>query len=566
MDWDSHTALGRSVCRAWFLLLISTTIAASQNKPLPRPKADSSLQSILQSGRLVDLRWPVFSDVRSQADAFYRGSGYSLAWVKQGKPSVRAVEMINILQHADEEGLLPEDYDASRWTDRLAHLNGPHSADEEFRFDVALTVCAMRYASAVRVGRINPKHFRFGLDVEHKRLDLPQFIRLIANGADDLKSEFTQIEPPFIGYKATREALAHYTELASKDDREKLPMPANTLFDTVFPGREYEGIPRLIRLLHLVGDLAADVTPDTNSYDGALVQAVERFQERHGIRPNGYLNKDTIDAMNVPLSTRAEQLRLALERYRWLRYNFSQPPVVVNLPEFRLRAFQKGGGVGLAMNVNVGDAYDFQTPVFENKILYVVFRPYWNVPPKILRNEVIPDIAENRDFVKDNAMEVTTLPGQVIASDTISDSVLGQLRAGTLGVRQKPGPENALRLLKVMFPNEHHVYLHDTPESSEMFALGKGALSHGCMHLEHPAELAAWLLRDKPGWNFDRVEQAMHAGRDNFTVNLTTPVPILIFYTTAVVEEAGDTHFFRDLYGHDATLEAALARGYPYPD
>jgi murein L,D-transpeptidase YcbB/YkuD len=295
------------------------------------------------------------------------------------------------------------------------------------------------------------------------------------------------------------------------------------------------------------------------------VDAVKRFQKRHGLTSNGYLTVDTVEQLNVPLRSRVEQLRLTLERYRWLRYSFTQPPVVVNLPEYRLRAFDRDGRVGLAMNVNVGDAYDFQTPVFESSIRYLVFRPYWNVPPRILRNEVIPDTAEDRSYIVDNDMEVTTLAGQVVASGPISDSVLQQLRAGKLTVRQKPGPENALGLVKIIFPNEHHVYLHHTPESVDMFSQEHRALSHGCIHLQEPAELAAWLLKDKPEWNLERVERAMHEGRNNFTVNLTKPVPILIVYGTAIVEENGEVHFYRDIYGHDAALEAALAKGYPYP-
>jgi L,D-transpeptidase YcbB len=260
-----------------------------------------------------------------------------------------------------------------------------------------------------------------------------------------------------------------------------------------------------------------------------------------------------------------EQLKLAMERYRWLRYNFAQPPVVVNLPGFRLYAFDKDGRVGLTMSVNVGDAYDFQTPVFENSIRYLVFRPYWNVPPKILRDEVIPDIAEDRNFVRNNQMEVTTMAGQVVTSGVISDAVLKQLRSGTLLVRQKPGPDNPLGLLKIIFPNEHHVYLHDTAQGGEMFSWDQRALSHGCIHLQHPAELAYWLLKDKPDWTLERVQQAMHEGRDNVSVNLTAPVPILIVYTTAIAQPDGQVHFYRDIYGHDAALKAALAKGYPYP-
>ena len=518
-----------------------------------------ALRTMAASGRLDDLRWPDFSDYRVHVENFYRASDYAPAWVQDGQPSTRAGEVVAVLRRADREGLNPEDYDGPRWEKRFAQLAGTHTPQDETRFDVALTVCAMRYISDIRIGRINPKHFQFGFDIEHKKLDLPSFLRQLLSDETDVETELTGIEPPFAGYKATRAALLRYEELAKQDDGERLPPPPGILFQ----GGQYDAMPMMIRRLRLVGDLpeSVDVPADMKFYDERLVEPVKHFQARHGLTPNGWVTQDTIDALNVPLKERVEELRLTLERYRWLRYDFPQPPVVVNLPEYRLRAFDQGGRVGLAMNVNVGDAYDFQTPVFENSIRYLVFRPYWNVPPQILRNEVIPDIVEDRDYVQDNDMQVTTLAGEVVTGG----SVLQQLRAGKLVVRQKPGPENALGLLKIIFPNEHHVYLHDTPESVDMFSKDERALSHGCIHLQKPAEMAAWLLRDKPEWNLERVEEAMHKGRDNFTVNLTAPVPILIVYGTAIAEEDGDVHFYRDIYGHDATLEKALAKGYPYP-
>jgi murein L,D-transpeptidase YcbB/YkuD len=144
--------------------------------------------------------------------------------------------------------------------------------------------------------------------------------------------------------------------------------------------------------------------------------------------------------------------------------------------------------------------------------------------------------------------------------------MMQQIRSGALVVREPPGPENALGLVKFIFPNEHHVYIHDTPEGVDMFSeKTKRSVSHGCIHAQEPAKLAAWVLRNTPGWDLERVEKAMHEGRDNFRVNLAAPIPVLIVYVTAVVEENGDVHFFDDIYGHDATLKEELAKGYPYP-
>jgi murein L,D-transpeptidase YcbB/YkuD len=176
----------------------------------------------------------------------------------------------------------------------------------------------------------------------------------------------------------------------------------------------------------------------------------------------------------------------------------------------------------------------------------------------------VPAIRKDRDYIAKKNYEVVTPQGSIVTSGTISDDILQQLSAGKLMVRQKPGPTNALGLVKLMFPNEYNVYLHSTP-SQQLFSQSRRDFSHGCIRVEKPAELAAWVLRDKPEWSLERVRAAMQTGKDNVQVNLTNPVPVLIIYGTAVVDQQNEVHFFDDIYGYDADLEKVLARGYPYP-
>jgi len=276
------------------------------------------------------------------------------------------------------------------------------------------------------------------------------------------------------------------------------------------------------------------------------------------------LDRQTLAHLNTPLSQRVDQLRLTLERWHWLPDRFTEPPIVVNIPEFRLRAFDSGGNVVLTMNVIVGKAFRHRTPVFEQDMRYVVFRPYWNVPPSIQRSETVPAIQKDRDYVAKKGFEVVTRGGQVVTSGTITDEVLAELRAGKVAVRQKPGPTNALGLVKLMFPNEYNVYLHSTP-APQLFSQARRDFSHGCIRVEKPAELAAWVLRDKPDWSLAQVQAAMTSGRDNVQVNLTSPIPVLILYGTAVVDPEGTVQFFDDIYGYDDELRKTLAKGYPYP-
>ena len=517
------------------------------------------IQALVAGGNLAGMRWPNFSDYRAALQKFYEPTGYAPAWVQGSQPVPQALFLIDRFNDAWKKGLNPEDYDGSRWAERIGALRtgGPAVA----QFDVALSVCTMRYISDLRIGRVNPSHFDFGLNVQEKKYDLAEFLRNRVVTAPDLQTVLDGVEPPFAAYRRTEQALARYVELARADSGGTLP-PVTKPID---PGKPYAGVPRLVQFLQLVGDLPpnAELPADPQIYDGPVVEAVKHFQRRHGLDADGRLGPATIKQLNVPLQDRVLQLQLTLERWRWLPAEFSAPPIIVNIPDFRLRALDENNNVTLDMRVVVGKAMRTQTPVFTREMTYVVLRPYWNVPPSILRGEIVPAIQRDRSYIARKNYEVTTQAGAVVTSGEISDDVLAQLRAGKLAVRQKPGPTNALGLVKLIFPNEFNVYLHSTP-SVEAFSRSRRDFSHGCIRVEKPAELATWALRNNPGWPLEKVQQAMQTGKDNVTVNLVKRVPVFIVYGTALAYANGDVHFSEDIYGHDARLAAALAKGYPY--
>jgi L,D-transpeptidase YcbB len=535
---------------------VNATALPVQNSPVV------DLRTIIGTGRLDDLRWPNFPDYRVHVENFYRSSGYSLAWVRQGRLTAQAIDMIEILQHADLQGLRDEDYDSTRWTERLARLQREHTPRDEAHFDVALTVCTMRYVSDVSVGRLNPRYFQSRLNIGPKKLNLAIFVRDYLVNGTDLNSELEKLEPPIASYRDMKKALLKYLRLAKEDDGEQLPEPHGMGFS----GTQYDGAPRLARLLRLLGDLpeSAIVPEDSHLYDGVLVEAVKRFQERHGLRTDGYLALKTLEQLNTPMSYRVEQIQLALERYRWLRYDFPRPPIVVNIPAFRLYAFNEEGRVDLTMNVDVGgeDAVNTRTPILEDEIEYLVFRPYWDVPLSIQRAELVSNIKDNPDYLSEVHFEVVAPGGQLVTDGKVTREILQEIGTGKLRVRQKPGPENSLGLVKFIFPNRYNVYLHDTPSWGNFFESSARNVSHGCVHVEKPAELAAWVLRDKSDWTIERVRHAMKDGQDDFKVKLTKPIPVLILYTTALARERGDVYFYPDIYGYDAEL---LAKGYPTP-
>lgn len=536
----------------------------------PSSPIAKGLNTLVAGGKLADLIYPDFSDDQSEIAAFYQEGGYAPVWFVGGKLTPQASELIKRFEAAQEKGLNPADYDGPRWAARGEALtaawpaNGqaePAQADDlAARFDLALTVAAMRYIANLRDGRVNPDHVQFSLAEGAERLDLAQFIRERVIDASDLNDVMAGVEPPFMGYRRAEAALADYLELAARGDGPPLAAAVKPLR----PGDDDAQLPQLAARLQQLGDWPATVPlpAQGGKYTGAAVAAVKHFQGRMGLGPDGVIGKGTIAALNVPLSQRVMQLELSLERYRWIPPQFAQPPIVVNIPEFRLRTMRSQAGGFLAMNVVVGQAYRNQTPVFTGEMKYVIFRPYWNVPMSIQLNELVPKIRKDPNYLAANNYEVVDGSEHVITDGTVSGEILDQLRAGELFIRQKPGPKNALGLVKFIFPNSYNVYLHSTP-SPALFGRARRDFSHGCIRVQDPAALAAWVLRDKPGWDEDKVRAAMN-GDATVQVDLDHPIPVLILYTTAVVQPDGEVEFFSDIYGYDKKLEEALAAGYPY--
>jgi len=544
---------------------VAATSARSSPSGATLSAGGQALLAATVSSGTSDLRWPGFSDYRKHVKKFYDLNGGSLGWVKDLEPTPQARQIVALLLRADQKGLSAEDYDGPLWSRRLADLKPATRNPEEanaVKFDLALTVGVMRYISDLHVGKVNPKHLDFAFDQESKKYDLAEFLRDRVAGAADVAGALAQVEPPYPGYRGVMRALQTYTDLAKNDDGELLP----PVKKTIAPGDTYPGVPRLTRLLRSLGDLPADaaVSTDGTTYDAALVDGVKKFQLRHGRNPDGRIGAQTLADLNVPLSRRVQQIQLALERWRWMPQSYQRAPIIVNIPEFRLRAYDKDFNVAVTMNVVVGNSFGHDTPVFADSMTYVVFRPYWEVPPSIIRAELIPHILKNPGYLSKNRFEIVDSRQKVVSTGPVARAVVSQLRAGKLFVRQIPGPKNSLGLVKFVFPNSDDIYMHDTP-AREFFAKSRRDFSHGCIRLEKPAELAAWVVRDNPGWTPERIHEAMN-GSATQQVNLVHPIPVVLVYLTAIVLEDGVVHFFDDIYGHDKTLQQALAKGYPYPE
>ena len=544
--------------RLFFIIVLipvpaGSTEGVSAGTPEPQrlsAPGELELRGIMGSGRLETLQRPEFGEYRREIGELYRSRDYALIWVRRDEPTAKGRIVIKRLQAADNEGLLAQDYDGPLWADRLANLTLPGSRASEsqlLRFDLALTICAMRYILDLRLGRINPQLFHSAFDFEPGIRGPSDFLLKRVLSAEDVAAAFSALEPPFPSYRRLVKAVQRYKDLVHRDGGEPLPAPGAL----IKPGDRYSGVPRLARLLNMLGDLSPRAVPDPEVYAGPLVMAVKRFQRRHGLSPDGVLGAQTLRQLNTPLAQRLRQLQLTLERWRWLPHRFPSPPIVVNIPEFRLYA-----GSAAPQKVVVGMAFEHQTPVFTSLLTEVVFRPPWNVPMSIQRAEMAPEIEKNPAYLEKNGFEVIDGKETVISSGVVSAAVLRRLKEGSLYLRQRPGPNNSLGLVKFLMPNAHSVYLHGTP-SRRGFRESRRDFSHSCIRIEDPEALAVWVLRSRPDWPPERIRAAI-GGTETVTVKLTEPIPVFIQYGTAAVEENGEVLFFDDIYQRDAAEAAAF--------
>jgi L,D-transpeptidase YcbB len=300
------------------------------------------------------------------------------------------------------------------------------------------------------------------------------------------------------------------------------------------------------------------ISPDAKvgpRYDGALVDGVKAFQSRHGMNPDGVIGKATFEQLNTPLATRIRQIEITLERLRWTPLLLSERMIVVNVPEFALRAYDlKDGGMRLRMNVIVGKALNTRTPLFFEDMRFIEFSPYWNIPPSIARAETVPRLLRDPAYFDKQGLEFVTRDGLVI--DHLSNTSIDALKQGKLRIRQRPGPTNALGDIKFIFPNSDNIYLHHTPAVG-LFGRDRRDFSHGCIRLEDPVALAKFVLQDQPEWTEERILAAMKSGKSN-TLRLERRVPVVIAYATVIMSSDRKVHFFQDVYGNDKLLDQAL--------
>jgi murein L,D-transpeptidase YcbB/YkuD len=545
--------------------MLSLLLIALLAAPVPtlHVSPDSSVAAaarrILAAGQNPAMRWPRLTDVRGSAESLYAAAAPRPLWVRDGRATPAARAFVGVLREAETRGLDPRDYDGAR-LDSLSAALGPESSVAELAtFDAMLTVAALRFVSALDRGRIDPRVVHANFHVPNEAYDLLGAIAALtsAGGPDSI---IAAAEPQFHHYWLLKRALAKYRGLAR--DSGLLPLPPFPR--RLKPGGSYVGAAQLRRLLMALGDIVDSIAPvakDDSVYSDDLVQGVRHFQARQGFAVDGVIGGSTAASLSRSFPQRIRQIELTLERWRWMPRQFSAPPIIVNVPAFRLHAFGTMDDFEaslLSMNVVVGQAFKTETPVFAADMTYLVFSPYWDVPVTIMRKEIRPEAQAKAGWLARNHMQLLR-GGTVVRATPENIAAIG---AG-VRVRQTPGPWNSLGLVKFMLPNEHAIYLHDTPSKS-LFEVPRRDYSHGCIRVADAVALAQFVLRDQPAWTPERIASAMGAEAPQ-TVTLSRAIPVFVVYGTAVARENGEVFFYADIYGHDRTLDRLLQKGYPYP-
>ena len=472
----------------------------------------------------------------------YKAYGDNPLWLSpDGLHKTRTKALTDAILAANTDGMKMDDYPIGALAQAIATLKQTKTptADQLATADVILTASYVALGEDLMTGQVDPRTVAqaWHVDPEEENVDSA----LVRNlRYEHLDKALATLRPADADYAGLGKELQRWRVLVAKGGWQGVP----EISDNIKPGgRANPAVLTAIRnRLAAEGISVPTATTDSTAksglsgggvYDKELAGAVAVFQQQHSINVDSALGKETIDAMNVSASYRLGEIAANMERYRWLPRTFGSRYIFVNVPAFKLEAWDSGQKV-LEMKVIVGQEYqDKATPVFADSMETVVFRPYWNVPPSIAAKEIFP---KGSGYMASQNME------------TYNDH-------GRMAVRQRPGPKNALGFVKFLFPNDFNIYLHDTP-NHELFEKDVRAFSHGCIRLEKPDELAQWVL----GWPADKVEQAMRDGPDDRGVKLPRKIPVYITYFTAFINN-GQLYFGNDLYGRDDKLVPAVMSG-----
>ncbi|HEY8397488.1 MAG TPA: L,D-transpeptidase family protein [Flavihumibacter sp.] len=516
------------ICLVFGVMTSCTNRAAGDQAPVSRDTAITSTNAF-STVFFDSLAMENFLTARDMPDTgrqmfrnFYNQRNYQYAWFDSTGLAEQAQHFWNLqsnyLEYSGDSSIYSPWL--QQWADSV-FINGPQSIPDSLRLTLEweLTLQFFRYAARAYMGDRHLNSNDLQWFIPRKRIDILSMLDTLVK---EKGKDIDRYEPVNPQYGLLRNQLKRYYEI----ERLSTWVPLVAKAPKYQKGDTGTVILQLKNKLTLLGDLPE---PDTSHlFDEALETAVKQFQFRYGLKQDGIVGGATLRELSQPVSNRIRQILVNMERLRWVPAEPRGDFILVNIPEFRLHVFENGEYLR-NMDVVVGTSTN-STVIFTGNLKYVVFSPYWNVPPGILKNEVLPGIARDPNYLARHNMEWY----------------------GNKQVRQKPGPKNSLGLVKFLFPNNYNIYLHDTPSKS-LFKEDKRAFSHGCIRVSDPVWLAEWLLRTDTTWTSEKISSAMHAGKEKY-VTLKNEVPVFIGYFTSWVDRDGLLHFRDDIYGHDKKM------------
>ena len=502
---------------------------------------------------------PIFSSF--MLEVFYKRKDFQPAWVLNALTLEQAYYLIDTIEASYLEGLTPDHYHLRTIKTLLIDVyekrnnKAPQDPEKLVDLDLLLTDAFLLLGCHFSAGCVNPVTVEAEWFTKHGKLDAAAVLE-IALREHRVKETLQGLLPPQDSYARLKQALNAYRKIAIKGGWPSIPEGPSLKI-----GAQDERVILLRRRLILSGHLDPEESVPSVTFDRALEDAVKTFQELHGLDIDGVVGSSTLKALNISAEARARQIELNLERMRWISGNLGQRYITVNIADFSLNVVENNTKK-LSMKVVVGKPF-WHTPVFSDKMTYIVLNPSWNVPHSIAVEETIPKIKKDPDYLSKHNMKV--LKGWGEGEEEIDPNSIDwqslNARNFKYRFRQEPGSLNPLGSIKFVFPNEFGVYLHDTP-SKRLFAKSVRSFSHGCIRLEKPLDLAEYLLKGSPNWTREKILAEIGTGKEQI-IRLPEPVDIHILYLTAWVDEDGRLNFRDDIYGRDARLDKSLRENPP---
>lgn len=493
---------------------------------------------------------------------FYKRRNYQPAWSSIDGPNEAANNLARDINDAELEGLRPEDYHLSTIKKSIADIHhsrlitGQFDTQQLADLDLLLTDAFFLFASHMVSGRVNPETIRSEWFIKSEKQNLIKLLETTLNHKQ-IERSINRLRHQNPGYDVLRQYLTKYIRIMKSGGWPEVP-PGPML------RKRHRGsrVNILRSRLTISGDLDVSDRSESAVFDGELETAVKKFQKRHGLRVDGMVGPNTLKALNVTVIDRIEQIKANMERLRWIPNDIGRRYVLVNIASFSLDLIENEEKK-LSMRVVVGKK-SRGTPVFKSRVTHFELNPYWNIPPKIASEDILPKILKDEDYLEEENIKVFKGWGKnapEIDSKLVTWSRLSS-QYFPYKLRQEPGIKNAMGRIKFFFPNRFDVYLHDTPARG-LFNEIKRDFSSGCIRIEKPIELAGYLLNGDRRWNREKILRMIDEGR-NQKIWLSKPIDIYMLYLTAWADKNGIINFRDDIYERDTALKLALEQRPPF--